>query len=88
MKPNSQCGPPGDKGSTVRRQTLKQAALLLQVSSSRNFERMVAAPKAVCSSLDAEMWRARNDVVVRFHSGQIRTLPLRETEWYLFDCNV
>lgn len=59
-----------------------------QVSSSRNFERMVAAPKAVCSSLDAEMWRARNDVVVRFHSGQMRTLPLRETEWYLFDCDV
>ncbi len=51
-----------------------------QVSSSRNFERMVTAPRAVCNSLDAEMWRARNDVVVRFHSGQMRSLPLRETE--------
>lgn len=58
-----------------------------QKTSSRNFERMLVAPRAICDSSDIELWRARNEVQVRFHSGQRRHLPLRETSWYLHECS-
>lgn len=58
-----------------------------QRTSSRNFERMLVALRAECDSSEVELWRARNEVQVRFHSGQRRSLPLRETPWYLFECN-
>ena len=58
-----------------------------QKTSSNNFELMLVTPRAECDSDDIELWRARNDVLVRFHSGERRSLLRRETPWYLYECS-
>ena len=58
-----------------------------QKTSSNNFELMLVTPRAECDSDDIELWRARNDVVVRWHSGERRNLLRRETPWILYECS-
>lgn len=56
--------------------------------ASRNFERARVTPRAECESYDSADWRSRNDLEIRYHSGQEDDFDRRESGWKEFNCDV
>ena len=56
--------------------------------ASRNWERALTKPRAACDSDGPADWRSRNDLEIRYHSGQHDDFDRWESEWLPFDCDV
>ena len=53
-----------------------------------DFELARAEPRAACDSYDSTNWRSRNDLQIRYHSGQSDDFVRRESHWKEIGCDV